>query len=142
MLSISDENLAYTINSEDDEPPRMFYNEGRAGSRADAYDSDSGGSNLSEDDFKGYDDGGRRIDVSPFDSQLNLDSLALLCIEEEDEDEEEAEEKVAKNNETDKPLKGDYRTDDTYEESEEDHKVLEDCIKSGVRKVTRQRDEQ
>ncbi|XP_058807102.1 adenomatous polyposis coli homolog isoform X2 [Phymastichus coffea] len=136
MLSISDENLAYYANSEDDESPRTFYSEGRSSGQLNDYDTDSSAS-LSEDDFKGCVD--KRIDVSPFDSQVNLDSLALLRIEEEDEEDEE---EVATSKETDKLTRDDYRAEDIYEESEEDHKVLEDCIKSGLRKVTRKRDEQ
>ncbi|XP_011499454.1 PREDICTED: uncharacterized protein LOC105363459 [Ceratosolen solmsi marchali] len=150
MLSVSDENLGYSANFEEDEQQRSFYDDERPDGRLDPYGTDAS-SDFSEDNDKCYDDEGatgntsRRIDVSPFDSQMNLANFSLLCIQEENEEEEEEEEQV--NNETEKSTKIDHYAEDdsaykrllpeNSDYSDEESKVLEECIKSGVSKLTR-----
>ena len=165
MISMSDENLAYSINyrdhnvneddsdTDDDEDleRRTFYEKEGSESRVDAYGTDAS-SDLSEDDGEDCDD--RRIDVSPFDSQLNLTSFSLLCIKEESEEEDEEEMQSKReemgeeetNNETDKSAS---REDSCAEDENaykrlsddfDDDNVLAECIKSGVSKFTRRRE--
>ncbi|KAL7306870.1 hypothetical protein TKK_0001030 [Trichogramma kaykai] len=118
------------------------------------YDSDEiispNGSVYSEGE-----DNDRRIDVSPFDSQLNLVNFSLLRIEEEDENEEEEKEEVTvkvdhlnsndkifnvnNGNRYDRFSPASDAISGENELSDEDQKVLEECIKSGVSKLTSKR---
>lgn len=118
------------------------------GKRTNSQES-SGGSNPnsdSSDNDYSYDEDTphlHRIDVSPFDSQINLANLSLLCIEEENEDEDEEEEKEKQGktiNETGKLKKCDSYPDDENENcdfSEAERRVFEECVNSGVSKLTR-----
>ncbi|XP_003425655.1 adenomatous polyposis coli protein isoform X1 [Nasonia vitripennis] len=145
VLSISDGEEFYgaNFNYEDEQPMRTFYRAERSSSPAYDYNSVA-----SSDDYSEEDD--RRIDVSPFDSQMNLNSFSLLCIEEESEEEDEEEEA---SNETDKSARDDSGADDkeanaykrlSYENSDysdEDQQVLEEFVKLGMSKVTRRKDD-
>jgi hypothetical protein len=159
MLSVSDENLGCSANLEEEEDEQhqgSFYDEERLSGRLDPYGTDAS-SDFSEDNDKCYDDeaascnASRRIDVSPFDSQMNLANFSLLCIQEENEEDEvellARKEQQRLHDETDKSTKdGHYVEDDNAykrpsrdnsDYSDEDSKVLEECIKSGVSKIAR-----
>lgn len=144
VLSMSDEEDFYGANfdHEDEQSRRSFYRAERSSSPADDYNS------VASSDYSDEDD--RRIDVSPFDSQMNLNSFSLLCIQEESEEEYE-EEKAS--NETDKSARDDscaydeeanaYKrlSHENSDYSDEDRHVLEEFIKLGVSKVTRRNDD-
>ena len=139
-LSFSDENLNFSESCP--QQSRTYYEEEQ---RLDCYSSDD----ASASEYSDADENDRRIDVSPFDSQLNLVNFSLLCIDEEDED---LEPEITSNETDDDKLA--YKSDScskdlnsykrlSYENSDisdEDRQVLEECIKSGVSKLTRCKD--
>ncbi|XP_014209190.1 adenomatous polyposis coli homolog [Copidosoma floridanum] len=150
-LSISDDDFGYDFIRDERSlrSPRVEEAE-RSNSRADSYGSEEDSSESEDEDKNSSVVARRRIDVSPFESQMNL-NFSLLCIEEEDEEaaerETEAEERT--NNETDKSYREESAASDDYyrrlsrnsdcsdDDDEEERQVLEQCIKSGVSKVTR-----